>query len=203
MSIPIVTQIERLLRKKLNPLIIPSYDPRATPTDLQKYPEKGWLYVYVHARVQVILRVKLLRVCIGSPVWYNVIGFIFTFSTMNYIIQPFPLQSWWVLCTFYLANLVYIHIKTRVSTTATGRGPLLYLEASTTFLIFCSLWHIICWSYFLLQFERAQRKGSNGNTLKAFEYMGRCIFDKKMKQTLHAWPLYTIVLSLQLFMVIL
>ena len=134
-------------------------------------PKKVDLYVYVHARVQVILSVKLLRVCIGSPVWYNVIGFIFTFSTMNYIIQPFPLQSWWVLCTFYLANLVYIHIKTRVSTTATGRGPLPYLEASTTFLIFCSLWHIICWSYFLLQFERAQRKGSNGNTLtlKAFE----------------------------------
>ena len=41
-----MTQIERLLRSKLNPLLIPSYDPKASPEDLKKYPEKG-LFVQI------------------------------------------------------------------------------------------------------------------------------------------------------------
>ena len=85
MSVPILTQIERLSRAVINPLIVPAYDGRNPDT----YPKTivGTLYTFI---------------C-----WLNVTLF------MNYIVQVFPIQSWG-RCTaawgsyFYAPNIFLV-----------------------------------------------------------------------------------------------
>mmetsp|Transcript_4371 Transcript_4371/g.3922 ORF Transcript_4371/g.3922 Transcript_4371/m.3922 type:complete len:526 (-) Transcript_4371:58-1635(-) len=66
MSIPVLTEIERLMKEKVNPFLVPSYNPR----DIATYP----------------------KTTIGFLYW--VVSAIVTSIAMNYIVQVFPLQSW-------------------------------------------------------------------------------------------------------------
>jgi hypothetical protein len=100
MAIPLLTNIERLVRAKWNPILIPNYDPRA---DTKLNPEKA------------------------SPLWYNLICWLFTFCSMNYIIQPFSLcsfeRSMIVLGSYHFAPyILFVVIYLVLSIFPTGGG---------------------------------------------------------------------------------
>lgn len=65
MTLPLMTNVERLVRAKLNPYIVPGFDGR----DMSTYP-KG---------------------IVGQAYW--VVSWFFTMTTMNYIVQPFSMGS--------------------------------------------------------------------------------------------------------------
>lgn len=92
MSIPILTEIERLVRVKINPLVVPAYD----GFNLDTYPKSFVGYAY----------------------WF--FNWVTTTISMNYIVQVFPIQSWGrchaALGSYYYAPhivlvLVYLVIK--------------------------------------------------------------------------------------------
>jgi hypothetical protein len=66
MTIPILTEIERLTRVKINPLVVPSYD----GYNISTYP----------------------KTFVGYAYWF--FNWVCTTISMNYIVQVFPIQSW-------------------------------------------------------------------------------------------------------------
>ena len=93
LSFPLLTEIERLTRQKINPLILGG-DQKGHNSD----PKKENMRLYV----------------------YNAISWLLTMLSINYIAQMFHVQSWdncyRVLCSYYniphiLLILVYIVLK--------------------------------------------------------------------------------------------
>lgn len=66
MTIPLLTEIERLTKAKINPLVVPEFD----GFNLDTYP----------------------KTAIGSFYWF--FNWVCTSLAMNYIVQVFPIQSW-------------------------------------------------------------------------------------------------------------
>lgn len=65
MTLPIITNIERLLKQKINPLVVPEFDGK----DLKTYP----------------------RTAVGYLYWF--VCWLCTFAIMNYTVQTFSMGS--------------------------------------------------------------------------------------------------------------